>query len=199
MKKVGLLGLVLVLCLAVVGVGYAHWTKNLHIDGTVHTGTFDAELSQGTPYDNEPTDRDPITNELIKDVGIPSCELLPLESEKPDTVKLTIEKAYPGYIATFPLDVHCTGSVPLHINDISLVEGWSPFLKVTITDTEGAEIPWGRQVNPVQLHYCDSYDFNVVIEVLQEVEDQGTCPEDEYLTCSISITVDQWNYDPPTA
>ena len=181
MKKVGLLGLVLVLCLAVVGVGYAHWSKDLHVDGTVETGTFDAEMSQDPPWDNE-----------NKDVGIPDCTLLDNDQDGVyEAVELTIVGAYPSYEATFPLDVHCIGTVPLHINKISIEA--DPFLQVTISDENGPVTP-GDQESPVQLHEGDAYWFDVTIHVLQQVGGE-TLPEGgATLTCSITITVDQWNY-----
>jgi len=182
MKKVGLLGLVLVLCLAVVGVGYAHWTKDLSIDGTVVTGTFDAEMSQGTPTDNEPVE---------KDVAEPTCTLADRDNDGVnEAVDLLIVNAYPSYEATFPLDVHCIGSVPLHINDISIT-CQDPFLDVQIVDPDTGQFP----DLPVQLHECQEYWFDVVIHVIQQVGDE-LCPEGETLGCSISITVDQFNHVP---
>jgi hypothetical protein len=173
MKKVMLLGMVLVLCLAAVGVGYAHWTKDLYVNGVVNTGTFDAEMSQGVPFDNE----------YDKEVAEGTCSVV----EGGLGVELTVNNAYPCYEVTFPLDVHCIGSVPLHINDISVTSA-DRFLAVSITDADGG--PWQQGY---QLHNCEEYWFNVTIHVLQDVEGD-LCPEGAALSCSISITVDQFNY-----
>ena len=165
MKKIGLIGIVLVLLLAVVGIGYSHWTKTLYIEGTVQTGTFGVEWSQYAPCDNEG----------VKDVGVPSCVI------QGDTVVLTIDNAYPSYEATFNLDIHGIGSVPAHVNLIN-VTNCDPFLDVTvITDPL-----------PIQLHDCDETPVTVKIHVLQTV---GTdlCPEDATMGCSITVVADQFN------
>jgi hypothetical protein len=176
MKKVVLLGMVLVLCLAAVGIGYAHWTKTLYVDGVVTTGTFDAEMSVGTPSDNE----------VVKDVGIPSSDVV-----AQDRVLLVIENAYPSYEATFPVDVHCLGTVPLHINSIC-VEA-NDYLDVKLVDDLTGQAP----VLPVQLHQCDEYWFDVVIHVLQNhpVTDE-LLPQDTQLDASIVIVADQFNHVP---
>jgi len=41
MKKLGMISMVLVLCLAVIGAGYAKWTSSVHIDGIVETGNVE--------------------------------------------------------------------------------------------------------------------------------------------------------------
>ena len=41
MKRIGLLGLALVLALGALGVGYAHWSDTIFINGTVTTGSLD--------------------------------------------------------------------------------------------------------------------------------------------------------------
>lgn len=176
MKKIGLLGMVLVLCLAAVGIGYAHWTKDLYVDGTVTTGTFDAELSLGEAMDNE----------QIKDVGDCWAEVV-----AKDRVLLTVVNAYPSYEATFPVDVHCLGTVPLHINSIAVKA--DPYLDVKLVDpATGAE-----PVLPVQLHECDMYWFDVVIHVLQNHPDTDELlPQSTELLCSLVITCDQFNYVP---
>ena len=44
MKKIGLLSLALVLALGALGVGYAHWTDTINIEGTVCTGSVDINV-----------------------------------------------------------------------------------------------------------------------------------------------------------
>ena len=44
MKKIAVLALVLVLCLAAVGIGYAKWTDSLTINGTVTTAEFGVQF-----------------------------------------------------------------------------------------------------------------------------------------------------------
>ena len=160
-----LLSMVLVLCLAVAGIGYAHWTKTLYVDGTVETGTFGVEWSQYDATDNED----------LKDVGKASCYIIG------NTVHLEILNAYPSYTATFNLDIHCTGSVPAHINSVDVVGG--PFLDVQVIGIQEC----------MQLHYCDEIPVTVIIHVLQEDAAGALCPQDALLTCSATIVADQFN------
>ena len=169
MKKIGLIGIVLVLLLAVVGIGYSHWTKTLYIDGTVTTGTFGVEWSQYDPCDNEG----------IKDVGVPSCSL----NAAKDTVTLSIANAYPSYEATFNLDIHGLGTVPAHVNMIN-VTSCDPFLEVTVmTDPL-----------PIQLHECDETPVIVTIHVLQNNDAGDLCPENAQMSVSLQVVADQFNH-----
>lgn len=176
MKKIGLLGLVLVLCLAVVGVGYAHWSKTLVINGTVETGTFNLEMSQ---YDS-------VDNEDIKDVGMQSCMLVDLDGDGVyDAVDLMIENAYPSYEARFLLDIHCLGTIPAHIN--SVVVDADPFLDVSVI---------GLEQIPIQLHECEEILFEVVVHVLQNNSAGDLLAQGATLNCRITIVADQFNYVP---
>jgi hypothetical protein len=163
--------MVLVLCLTTIGIGYSHWSKTLYIDGVVYTGTFDAELSVGDIWDNE-TD---------KNVGEVFYDIM-----GPDTVLIGIDNAYPSYEGWFELDVHCLGTVPLHINNV--VVDADPFLDVEVL---------GMDQLPIQLHECDYHWFAVRIHVLQNHPETGELlPTDAKLGAAITITVDQFNHDP---
>jgi hypothetical protein len=52
----GILFMVLVALLAAIGIGYAHWTKTLNIDGTVNTGTVDAIFVAAFTDDDDAVD-----------------------------------------------------------------------------------------------------------------------------------------------
>jgi len=54
-RKLSVICLLLTLCLAVIGVGYASWSKNLYIQGTVSTGDVDIDFVSSTVVisDNE--------------------------------------------------------------------------------------------------------------------------------------------------
>jgi len=167
MKKVLLLSMVLVLCLAAAGIGYAHWTKTLYVDGTVTTGTFGVEWSQLQPTDNEDT----------KDVGVASCYFVG------DTVFLEIVNAYPSYEATFVLDIHGLGTVPAHVKSIAVTSA-DPFLDVQVA----------HELLPIQLHMCQETLITVTIHVLQELVPGGdVCPQGATLMCSLQVVADQFN------
>ncbi|MEM4983308.1 MAG: hypothetical protein QXF66_00005, partial [Candidatus Hadarchaeales archaeon] len=88
----------LIVALAMTGVAFAHWTDTLYINGTVNTGTFDAELSVGQGYDSEPE---------CKNVSSITGSL----SEDKNTITVTITNAYPCIDYYLPIDLHCVGSV----------------------------------------------------------------------------------------
>lgn len=54
MKKLGLLSMVLVLCLAVVGAGYAKWTDSVHVEGVVNTGSVEIGIRDAGVNDYGP-------------------------------------------------------------------------------------------------------------------------------------------------
>ena len=182
MRRFGLVGMALVLCLALVGVGHAHWTKNLYVDSFVQTGTFEAELSQCEPYDNEDT----------KGVATPTSSLVDADLDGVcEAANLTITGAYPCYEAVFPLDVHCLGTVPLHVYGIDATadNGW---LEIAVLDEVTGQPP----ALPIQLHQWDSYWLKVVIHVAQEDDAGVLCPDGETLGCSITINTVQYNEGP---
>ena len=104
MKKILILGLVLVLCLSVVGVGYAAgaWTKELYINGTVSTGSLDATITAGTSYD------------LPDDGAISSISC----SDDGTTLTVTVLNAYPGQVYTQEFTIDNAGSIPLSVPDV---------------------------------------------------------------------------------
>jgi hypothetical protein len=168
MKKIGIIGIVLVLCLALVGVGYSHWTKTLIIDGSVTTGTFGVEWSVMGSSDNE----------IDKDVGMQGITVVD------NVVYLSISDAYPCYEATFELDIHGTGTVPAHINAVNML-ACDPYLDVQIIGP-----------SMIQLHECDMAYVTVIIHVLQEDAQGVLLPMGATLGVALEIVCDQFNYVP---
>ena len=100
--KLGAIFLVSVLALAGTGVAYACWYETLTINGTVNTGNLDAEWSVGVGYDTEPPEKD---YSSISGVISPDGY----------TLTVTITNAYPCIDYYLPIDIHNTGTIPLHI------------------------------------------------------------------------------------
>ena len=98
MKKIGILLLVLVLSLGAMGASYALWSDVLFLDATVETGSIGLEWTQG----------DPIIDGDTKDVSTASCSI------DGNTLSIIIGNAYPCVTYTFPIDLHCTGTIPVH-------------------------------------------------------------------------------------
>lgn len=162
----------LMLALALTGVAFAHWTDSLYISGTVNTGTFGAELSVGTGHDSEPP---------CKDVSSISGIL----SEDGKTITVTVTNAYPCIDYYLPIDVHCTGTVPLIIESIVIDRGTLP--ENTTLEIIPAMIDFPLEVG-TQLHYCDAAYGELHVHLDEDAE------ENTNYTFSVTINVVQWNY-----
>jgi hypothetical protein len=163
----------LILSLAITGVAFAHWTDTLYINGTVNTGTFDAELSVGQGYDSEPP---------CKDVSSISGTL----SEDKNTITVTVSNAYPCIDYYLPIDLHCVGSVPLVIQSIEY-NGDLP------ENTTLKIIPDPAHPNDViqvgtQLHQCQTAYGLLHLHLDEDAAENTT------YTFSVTINVVQWNY-----
>ena len=104
----------MVLCLAVVGIGYAAgWTQNLYINGTVSTGDV---LVEWTTADDAGLD-DGIASgtAIITAAGI----------EGDDTVTITVTDAHPDYVGSAELMMTNLGSIPVSLTTSGSGTGFS--------------------------------------------------------------------------
>jgi hypothetical protein len=166
MKKIALLCLALVLALGALGTAYALWYDDLFIEGTVYTGTFDVEWSQGTPYDDEPAG---------KDVSYGYCNF----DNENDVLFIYIVDAYPCITYTFPIDIHCVGSVPAHFCPLYVFDGNIDPSWVTFPD-------WSQ----LQLHEGESAWGNITVHLDNTAEQDTTYWFEAYLLAH------QYNEDP---
>jgi predicted ribosomally synthesized peptide with SipW-like signal peptide len=129
-KKIGLLALALVLALGALGVGYAAWTDQITVTGTVSTGDLDIEAQyfSGTDiYKDLTTDNVSVVFWLkdfdgievwhsgtVPDPGVlvASAEAHPVGVAADDTVGITVTGAFPTNSLCADVIVHCVGSVP---------------------------------------------------------------------------------------
>jgi predicted ribosomally synthesized peptide with SipW-like signal peptide len=118
---VGTMFLVLVIALALLGVGYALWSETLTITGTVQTGEVDVEFSQ---YPAE---------ECIDIQGVLTCPEPPEKAAAANCtvawsntatdpndnganlLEVTVTGMYPSYHCKVGFDVTSTGNVPVHV------------------------------------------------------------------------------------
>jgi len=115
-RLVLVLPLILIVALAIMGVGYGLWYENLAIDGSISTGTVSAEFLETLPSgmaayscnDNEV----PATANAWKDIGSVSMEIDPND---PTIAIVTINNAYPLYGTDCSFKYKVTGSVPVHV------------------------------------------------------------------------------------
>ena len=158
MKKIGLICLALVLALGTLGAAFALWSDTLFLEGTVGTGNIGLEWSQGDPYDNEE-----------KDISHAECTILG------NTLFIDIYNADPCVTYTIPIDLHGTGSVPVHTSWTVIPGNCNPSW-ITMPN-------WGD----LQIHQGEDLFGDVVVH-LDNTAEQGTL-------YSFSVVLDYWQYN----
>lgn len=138
MKKIGVLALVLVFAFGALGIGYAHWSQTLYIDGTVKTGTLGVGF-----WECVCTELPEVGD---KEVGSIVCEMVDQKGEKfepypepgsmkpvYETIVVTIDNAYPCYGVHIVHTVVNFGTIPAHVisYDLSDPTGELKFLWTT--------------------------------------------------------------------
>jgi len=106
-KAIGMFA-ALILALGMTGIAYATWSETLIISGTVKTGTVDVAWSEVGSWDTEPEG---------KDVSWIACEI---DVEKPNLLHVTVHNAYPSIDYYNVVDIHCVGSIPVHLYGVSI-------------------------------------------------------------------------------
>jgi hypothetical protein len=172
-KMIGIAA-VLLIALMLAGVSYALWSKTLYIDGTVKMGNVDAEIIAGRSWDSE---------EAGKDVSSISCSV--------DTgtghLIVTVNNAYPCIDYYQAFSIHCTGSVPVKVQSITVTGNTIPAHGVVeiIPDTsEGKDpdIAVGLQLDK------DDYAYGVV-----HVHLDNNAVQSATYTFNFEIFLVQWN------
>ena len=204
MKKIGLLCLALVLALGTLGVGYAMWSDEVTIEGTVNTGSVEItieDLSETYVY------KDLSTHGIVmSDVEIVDPNLLPVASATaedvtvyPDgakTVEMTFDNIFPTYdpiVADVLL--HYTGSIPVHV-DVSETFGGddlSPYLVQDWLLSTDDGVSWRPiEQEMLQLHYCNLVWLVVYLDP-ELLQNAGKDAQGLSGTFTKTITVYQWN------
>jgi hypothetical protein len=219
MKKIGLLSLALVLALGALGVGYAHWTDTICIEGTVNTGSVDinVEYYSGTDIYKDLRTDGIVTVYWVKDCagnivwssGTPPEEglLVAWAAAEPgpadDTVVITYNNTFPCETLVADIIVHYTGSVPAMVTaDIDTEDEWLEDLwnagyagaygaLVDMDPEKGFEFIEPITELPIQMHYCDYAKVWLWLHLPQE---------DAYMNQTASFTANitacQWNLAP---
>ena len=97
--RLGLMSIALLLSLCVMGIGYAGWTDTISIDVTMKTGYIEVVLSEGQGF--------PSGNVTASIVG--------------HTIDIEIEAGDEGEYEYRNFDIHNLGTIPVNIQDISVV------------------------------------------------------------------------------
>ncbi len=159
MKKIGILALALVMALGALGVGYAHWTDTLTIDGNIDNGWVDVNFA--SQLDNDASDNDPNVagewrfpsgatpwwNGTREDKNVASTTSTFVDWIGPwaadnatgNSATISIASGYPSYWGSVLWDIENNGNIP--------VELW----KVNLTAVNGPGDAWGAGRFPIAL------------------------------------------------
>lgn len=211
MRRLVLVVCSLLLCVAIVGVGYALWSETLWVDGTVHTGIVDWGFQYCTLLDEFPPPPmsgpgtigdwtcDPgflNVHRLQKNVAWGSATIV----DNGHAVDFQLDNVYPCYFNALNLYPVNTGTIPIHIERVKIKDGAgnvvaeltespAPIVNVDLNGDGAAdvEILWGDNFG-AQLHPGDPpVEISMSIHVLQP------CPEDADLKFTIELEAVQWN------
>ena len=205
MKKITIPALVLVVCLAALGVGYAKWTDDINIKGKVHTGSVDLVVDN---YSGTYVYKDLETHDLIYSYPAPATntdnlELIAssfagpctrdVECIDPDCVQMTWDNIFPGCKFKADAVFHYVGSIPAVVDNITCIIEPPPWIEdyiqvqATIVDSEDEDRIGDIVCKGYQLHYCDYVELVVTIELPQDNDLMNRCA---FAFCK--ITVAQW-------
>lgn len=161
MKKIGLLVMALVVAMGLLGVGYAMWSEDLTIDGTVNTGDVDVEWSLEAWGDNEIVGKDASSI----DAYITG-----------NTLFVIITDAYPCITYYVDFDIDSFGSVPIRVK---VVPGASTLPAGAITfpvNLEGYQLHEGESYyGTIEVHFDNTmgitedtpYTFSYTLQCVQ--------------------------------
>jgi len=170
-RKIGLLSMALVVCLCLLGTGYAHWTKDLVATGLVTTGSVDAAWIEVESWDSEPSEKN--------ESGI-ECTV---DDVDPTLLHVHVVNGYPCIDYFNHARIVCTGSVPIHVTDITIIND-NPCLEVGLLDLD---LNYLVLDPPPQLHTDDTLDVVIWVHLLNEA------PEQSSLSFDVVINSQQYN------
>ena len=112
MKKIGLIALIVVLCLGIIGVGYATWTQAFSIGGTVASGTYIVSIAQTPATSVSPT-------QTVATCSVGTVVTTGVGAALP----ISIANGFPGLTYTIPFTLTATGTVPAKITGFTFQDG----------------------------------------------------------------------------
>lgn len=213
MKKLGLICLACVMALGALGVGYAAWTDEVVITGTVGTGELKlgfTEVFSEIPAlpcngDFEYTDFVPVagsvscppgynftnihTIEECKDVGSVEMERFDDDGDGCyERMEITINNAYPYYLAWISCHLINCGSIPVKIYPV-----------ISMVQDDGVLIKWGNSYG-AQLEPGEDAELSFYVGFPQHLMNPDTglfdgelLPQNSQLTFTITLGGIQWN------
>jgi len=210
MKKIGLLCLALVLALGTLGVGYAMWSDEVTIEGTVDTGTLRLgiwhavveRIEQGGGVTQE---KDVATVDLSFEGPILKKEFVGFgEKWAYEKLKVALNNTYPDLLVDIAVYLASVGSIPVHISAINISDTggdltweWespptsSPSFGHFYHTDDPTKEPvinvaiWGLVICQ-QFHWCEGDKFDLIIHVKQPAE------QDHEYNFEVKVIGEQW-------
>ncbi len=112
MKKIGFIVLALVLALGAVGAGYAAWSQNFTVAGTVDTGKYVLSIAQ-TPVAS-----------VSPQQTVAACTVESVTSTGNGAgFSINIANGFPGLTYTVPYVISNTGTIPAKVTGFTFADG----------------------------------------------------------------------------
>jgi predicted ribosomally synthesized peptide with SipW-like signal peptide len=203
MKKIGLLALTLIIALGALGIGYASWTDQINVTGTVNTGSVDLDVtSVSSTYVYKNLENEGI---VISPTEIVDDDLLYVASAvgsmtNEKNVVVTFDNIFPigrKFVADF--EATYNGTIPVKVQVADLAINWAD-------DNDGNDdLSYGytfyvnnqpSSLTGVQLHTGDKLHVEVWIEIVNGKTDVDNMSLKGDITGTIKVI--QWNEYVPT-
>jgi hypothetical protein len=193
--KIGVLFMLLIVALALIGVGYGLWFKILYIEGSVATGNVDAYLTRNEVDEGiyRPFNQDNWDNDIeFEGKNVADCDMW--LSQDGQTMYITITNGYPSFSCWVEFDLHSSGTIPVRVHQPVFydVPDW---LTLNLDDPSIPYAcyhdPWFREVGDhPQLHQGDQVYCVIYMHVEQ------WAPQGATATFTGEVFVHQWNEEP---
>ena len=188
------LAVVLLLALALLGVGYGLWSKTLTIEGQVHTGEVDAAWTSAGCFElnswPNPPDVEADYGELLgKDVGDWDIEIDPQDDQ---ILRFTIVNGYPSYAVDCQVHFAVEGTIPVIVLGTSVSPG-DDLTNCTLSGSNEKTLACDQLTViftdnlGTQLHPGDKAASSLTVHVEQPAAENGL------YTFDVGVCMAQWN------
>lgn len=200
--SVGLLLMGLMIALGALGVGFGLWSKVLTIEGTVHTGVVNAELTieevdQGAPpfFDDGQNEDHELEGKDVADCIVTLED--GLSNPGNQTLHVEITNAYPSFWCIVNFDIDNIGTIPIKLDQPTIITApagvfftfgftTNPGSTCYFNEVNGVGDPNSIEVHP-QLEPGERTFCTLWLHVEQEAE-QGA-----WIDFKATICAHQWN------
>jgi len=223
MKKTAIICVVSMLCLALMGFGFARWSDTVTYGATVATGNVAATIAPGSPAVND-LGADPQWGLGVNSEGKNVASITCVQGSDLKNLTVTVLNGYPWYAPAYSFVITSTGTVPVKVDTITSTWsgalapfintiGWSIHVvnpesngllavdKTITSSTSNAD--WAgltAALYGIQIHQGGTVAVTVDLGITENVGDTaaggGTgalCPMLSSATDNVSIHCSQWN------